>query len=72
MDAINVAGGKILGIIMTAGYWIVLIAGSGKVIGAIAKKDAESAMKCAFGYGIAFASLYLLKWTLDLIKGVFK
>jgi hypothetical protein len=72
LGAIDVAGEKILGIIMSAGYWIVLVAGSGKVISAIAKKDAESALKTSFGYGVAFASLYLLKWTLNLIKDVFK
>jgi hypothetical protein len=72
MEAINVAGAKILDIMMTAGYWITLVAGVGKVINAIAKKDAENALKTAMGYGVAFAALYLLKWVLDLIKGVFK
>lgn len=71
MDAINVAGEKILDVMMTAGYWITLIAGAGQVINQIAKRDAQTALKQAFSYGVAFGALYLIRWILDLVKGVF-
>jgi hypothetical protein len=71
MEAINTAGEQVLNIMMTAGYWITLVAGAGQVINQIAKRDAQTALKQAFSYGVAFGALYLIRWILDLIKGVF-
>ena len=70
MDQINVAGEKVLGVMMTVGYWTTLVAGAGNVINCIAKKDVQNALKQALTYGVAFGSLYMLRWMLDLIKGV--
>lgn len=71
MDQINIAGQKIFDIMMNIGYWTTLVAGAGQVINSLAKRDAQNALKQAMSYGIAFGALYILKWLLDLIKGVF-
>ena len=71
MDGINKAGETIFGLLLTGGYWITLIAGGGKVLNAIAKKDAAEAGKTALSYGVAYASLHLLKWVLSLIREAF-
>jgi hypothetical protein len=71
MEAVNVAGAKILEAVMVVGYWVTLISGSVKVIRAIASKDAQQALKDALSHGVAFAAIYILKWALDIIKTSF-
>jgi hypothetical protein len=71
MDAINVAGAKIYGVVLSTGYWAALVVGGIAVITALAKKDPQAALKAALAYGTGFAAIYILKWGLDLIRTVF-
>jgi len=71
MNQVNIVGERVFDVMMNVGYWVTLIAGAGQVINSIAKRDAQSALKQAFTYGIAFGSLYVIKWLLDMIKGAF-
>lgn len=71
MDQIAVVGEKVLTVLTTVAYWTTAIAGTGQLINCIARKDYQNALKQALGYGVAFASIFVLIWMLDLIKGVF-
>ena len=71
MEQLATAGQQILTLMQMAAYWVTLIAGTGQVIACLSKRDAQGAVKNALTYGTAFASVYMLVWILDLVKGVF-
>jgi hypothetical protein len=71
MEQINVAGDKIFHIVLDLAKWVALVAGSGAIIQSISKKDVPGAVKQALSYGVGYAALYLLQWSINLVREVF-
>jgi hypothetical protein len=71
MPQINAAGEKIFSIMISIGYWTVLIAGVGQIIASVTRRDAQGALRQALVYGTSFGSLFALRWILDLVKEIF-
>ena len=71
MEQLATAGQQILNIMQTAAYWVTMIAGTGKVIACLSRRDAQEAVRSALTYGTAFATIYMLRFVLDVVQGVF-
>ena len=71
MEQLNEAGARILDILLIVAYWVTGIAGLGCIIREIARGDTHGAFKVGMGFIIAFATIYIFIWALDIVKGVF-
>ena len=71
MEQIDIAGEKIFSIMIKLGYWAILIAGIGQIIASVSRRDIQGALKQALIYGTSFAAMFMLRWMLDLIRGIF-
>ena len=72
MDKVNVAGSTILGIARTICYWLCLIGCVMEIMKSVMQGDTKGIAKIMMKYGLAFASLYMFPWLLDLIKSIFQ
>ncbi|KEI18236.1 hypothetical protein [Clostridium haemolyticum] len=68
---IDQAGNTILGICRTIGYWTCIIMCITSIIKELLQGDTKSIAKIITKYALAFSSLYLLPWILDIIKDIF-
>ena len=71
MQAIDVAGQKILDLIRRVGYWIAIILCSKDVLKHCMRGHIESIGSVIALYGMSFGVLYFLPWLFDLIKSIF-
>lgn len=70
-DKIDAAGGTILGIVRSFGYWICLIMCIVEIIKSLMQGDTRSISKIIAKYAIGFGSFYFLPWFFDIIRKVF-
>lgn len=70
-DKVAKAGGAILGIVRSFGYWICLIMCIVEIIKSLMQGDTKSISKIIAKYAIGFGSFYFLPWFFDLIREVF-
>ncbi|MBZ9688399.1 hypothetical protein G9F72_018885 [Clostridium estertheticum] len=71
LDKVNKAGNMMLGISRTIGYWLILIVCICEIIKSLMAGDTKSISKIIMKNLLAFASLYLFPWLMDLVKGIF-
>lgn len=71
LNQINKAGNMMLGISRTIGYWLILIVCICEIIKSLMAGDTKSISKILMKNLLAFASLYLFPWMMDLVKGIF-
>lgn len=71
LSKINKAGGTLLSVMRTIGYWILLIMCIIEVLKCVANGDTKEIGKIIMKYILAFAVLFLMPWFFDLIKDVF-
>lgn len=71
VQAIDVAGQKILDLIRRVGYWIAIILCSKDVLKHCMRGHVESIGSVIAMYGLSFGVLYFLPWLFDLIKSIF-
>lgn len=71
IDKINKAGGNLLGVVRTFGYWVCLIMCVLEIIRTLMQGDTKSIGKIIVKYCIGFGSFYFLPWIFDLIKESF-
>lgn len=70
-DKVAKAGGAILNIVRSFGYWICLIMCIVEIIKSLMQGDTKSISKIIAKYAIGFGSFYFLPWFFDLIKEMF-
>lgn len=73
LGAIDVLGNTFLSIIRRVGYWIALISALTEIIKTSMRGGNNSAEigKIIMKYLLIYASLYLMPWLFDLVKGAF-
>lgn len=71
LNKINRAGSMMLGISRTIGYWLILVVCICEIIKSLMAGDTKSISKILMKNLLAFASLYLFPWMMDLVKGIF-
>ncbi|BDR77058.1 hypothetical protein [Clostridium tetani] len=68
---INSAGGALLSVVRSFGYWICLIMCGLEIIKSLMQGDTRSISKIIIKYILGFSALYFLPWLFDLIREVF-
>jgi len=71
MDQLATVGNRILEVMLVAGFWISLIAGTGMTIKCLTKGDVHGAVKIVLMYVLAYACLFMLPWGLRMVREVF-
>lgn len=71
LDKLNKAGNTIIGIVRDIAYWVCFAGFVIDIIKSLMQGDTKSIGKIGIKYGIAFSSLYIFPWVLDLIKDIF-
>lgn len=71
VDKINKAGGILLNVVRTFGYWICIIMCVLEIIRSLMQGDTKSISKIIIKYAIGFGSFYFLPWIFEIIKDVF-
>ena len=72
MDALNIAGERILSVMQQASFWVAIIGGTGMSIKCLAKGDTHGAIKIVLSYILGFACIYILPWGLKIIQEAFR
>jgi len=71
LSKIDKAGGTILQVARKIGYWVCIVGCIIDVLKALMQGDTKSIAKIMMKYALAFSSLYIFPWVLDLIKNIF-
>lgn len=68
---INIAGNTFLSIFQTLGYWLCLIGCIMEILKCVMNGSSKDVGRIMLKYLLIFASIYLMPWAFDLIKGIF-
>lgn len=68
---IDVAGNMFLGIVQGIGYWLCLIGCIMEILKCVMNGSSKDVGRIMLKYLLIFATLYLMPWAFDLIKGIF-
>lgn len=71
LDKINYAGGTLLTVIRTVGYWIALLMCIVEIIRCLANGDTKEISKIIIKYLLAIGAFFILPWLFDLVKAIF-
>ena len=71
VEALPVAGNKLLNILQVFGYYVCVIMCIIEIIKSLISGDTKSISRIVVKYIIAFGSFYFLPWIFDLIRDIF-
>jgi hypothetical protein len=71
LNKVDVAGGTILAVVRSIGYWICIIMCVVEILRCLGQGDTKQIGKIILKYLIAFGACYLLPWLFDLIRDIF-
>lgn len=71
MDRLDVAGEKMMHYGTRIGYWVCIVMALVEIVKALINGDVNAIWGIIIKYGTAFGGIFLLKFMMDLIMGVF-